>query len=567
MKLPKYFGLFTILILFLYSCRPIPQDRQSVVKENGMVSSAHPLASQVGVDIMQKGGNAYDAAVAVHFALAVCYPRAGNIGGGGFAVVRTSAGEVHSIDFREKAPAKAGRDMYLDAEGNVIKDLSIKGRLASGVPGSVDGILALHDKFGSMPVKELIAPAIKMAEDGFALTEAEAEIFNKFKEVVIEESKFTPQLFSKEGTYVKGDIILQPNLAKVLHRIADNGRNGFYEGETARLIAADMEKHGGIITLEDLKNYHSVWRKPLTAAYKQYRIISMPPASSGGVALIQLMKGIEPYPIHKWGHNNARTLHIMTELQRRVYADRSVYMGDTDFFSVPLDSIISDEYLQWRFEGVSEDKKTASEDIKQGKVDRVESVETTHYSIVDKERNAVSITTTINSYFGSKVAVEGAEFMLNNEMDDFSAKPGVPNQFGLVGAEANAIQPHKRMLSSMTPTIVEKDGELYIVIGSPGGSTIITSVFQCILNVIEHDMDLQTAVNAPRFHHQWLPDLIIAEDKAQTYHTNAIKELENMGHTFQFRGAIGRVDAVRLLPNNTLEGAADPRGDDLAVGF
>ena len=480
-------------------------------------------------------------------------------------VYRKGDGAVGSLDFREKAPLKAHRDMYLDENGEVISDLSIKGHLASGVPGSVDGMFRIHEKLGSLPMEDLIEPAIELARNGVVLTEQEASGLNHRKQIFIEVNNYIPHLV-RDDPWLKGDTIYHPQLAETLMRIRDNGRDGFYKGITAQLIVDEMEKGKGIITKEDLANYRSVWRDPVIGDYKTYKIIGMPPPSSGGVALLQLLKGIESYNIQDWGFNSTRTVHLMTELERRVYADRATYLGDPDFFGVPVSELISDNYLASRFADINIEAKTPSESIKGGLPGMVESPETTHFSIVDANGNAAAITTTINGGYGSKVMVKGAGFLLNNEMDDFSAKPGVPNMFGLIGGEANAIAPEKRMLSSMTPTIIEKDGDLYMVVGTPGGSTIITSVFQTVLNVIEHRMTMQEAVNARKFHHQWLPDDIKFEPNALDSSTMA--ELEQMGHKLTMINSLGRMDAIRVLENGWLEGAADnTRGDNTAMGY
>ncbi len=561
---------YLLLILISLSCST-RQDNQTekfnskkaVIAKNGMVATAHPLASEVGAQILKQGGNAFDAAVAVQFALAVVYPRAGNIAGGGFAVYRKADGETGSLDFREKAPLTASRDMYLDENKNVIPQLSSFGVLSVAVPGSVDGMFELHKKLGSLAFKDLIQPAINLAENGFALTENEAKKLNDYQKDFLLANDSSTYFFSVVS-WKTGDSIFLPELANTFKLIRDKGREGFYSGETAQAMIEEMQPKGGIISQPDFDAYKSVWRKPIEGKYKDYNIISMPPPSSGGIALLQLLNGSEAYNFSKLGHNSALSIHIMTELERRVYADRANYLGDSDFYNVPTDMLLDSSYLANRFSDISLDYKTDSKDIKEGKVAIIESIETTHFSIVDKDQNAVAITTTLNGNFGSKVFVEKAGFFLNNEMDDFSVKPGIPNQFGLVGAEANSIAPEKRMLSSMTPTILEKDGKLFMVVGSPGGATIITAVYQTILNVVEYGMDMQEAVNANKTHSQWLPDVILFEEVRLD--SAVIKQLEAMGHVLNPVSAIGKMDAVLILPDGTMQGGADPRGDDTAVG-
>lgn len=544
-------------------------DKKGVLGKNGMVASAHPEASAAGVEILKAGGNAIDAAIATHFALAVTFPFAGNLGGGGFAVIRTNDGKAYTLDFREKAPLAASRDMYLDANGNVMEGLSLRGHLASGVPGSVDGMVELHKKLGKLSWEKLLEPAIRLAEKGVILTEREALSLNRaqkdFREV---NGTDTHYFMHPEGRdWQKGDVLIQLDLAETLRLIQAKKRAGFYEGIVANLLVDEMLRGGGIISLKDLESYHSAWRTPLLSTYrKDYTIISMPPSSSGGVALIQLLKLIEPYPIGKWGWHSDSTTQVMIEAERRVYADRAKWLGDMDFVKVPIAEMTSRAYLQKRWADFSFEKATDSKAIEGGTVPGYESNETTHYSVVDKEGNAVSITTTLNGAFGSKVVVKGAGFLMNNEMDDFSVKAGVPNMFGLIGNKANEIQPGKRMLSSMTPTIVEKNGKFYMAVGTPGGSTIITSVFQTIINVIDHRMDMQQAVNALKFHHQWLPDKTVYEQKAFTEKT--LNTLICKGYNMEAqKGTLGRMDCVMLRSDGMLEGASDPRGDNTSVGY
>jgi gamma-glutamyltranspeptidase/glutathione hydrolase len=554
------------LAIIVLACNTSKKEKViGLVTDSAMVVSAHALASQVGVDIMKQGGNAIDAAIATHFALAVVFPAAGNIGGGGFMVVRLKDGTTATLDFREKAPAAATTNMYLDADGNVIPDLSTQGHLASGVPGSVEGMVEAHKKYGTLPWKDLVQPAIDLALKGFLLTEREANWFNEMQADLKKYNTVMPEFLLRDS-WKAGDSIKWLELGRTLELIRDNGRAGFYEGITAENIAAEMKRGKGLITLEDLKNYTAAWRDPIVASYKDYKIISMPPSSSGGVCLVQLLKSVEPYPIKQWGHNSVATIHLMTEAERRVYADRAIYLGDPDFYKVPLKQMMDDQYNDERMSTYDPDKATPSSEVKEGVIAGYESEETTHYSIIDPLGNAVAVTTTINGWFGSHVVVGGSGFFLNNEMDDFSSKPGVPNMFGVLGAEANKIEPNKRMLSAMTPTIVEKDGKLFMVVGTPGGSTIITSVFQVILNVVEHDMRMQEAVNAKRIHAQWLPDVIIPETGTLSKEDSIT--LVNMGHKITPRRAIGRVDAILVLPDGKLEAGADnTRGDDTAKGF
>lgn len=530
---------------------------------NGMVVTAHPLASKVGLEILKSGGNAVDAAVAVQFALAVVYPNAGNIGGGGFLVYRSSAGEVASLDFREKAPQGASRNMYLDSAGQAITDKSLFGHLAPGVPGSVDGMVKAHQKYGKLSWAKLLQPAIDLAQNGFPLTENQARELNSNQSDFIKYN--TGKQYFIAESWKAGDRVKQEDLAKTLTVIRDKGRDGFYSGEIAALIEAEMKAGNGLVTATDLKNYNAVWRKPVTATYKGLKIITMPPPSSGGIALIQLLKSVEPYPLKRWGFNSDSTVQLIVEAERRVYADRATHLGDPDFYAVPQDQLIGTSYSAARMKDLNWNQATLSSTVKAGQVKAKESEETTHFSVVDRNGNAVSVTTTLNGSYGSKVFVKGAGFLLNNEMDDFSVKPGTPNMYGLVGGEANSIAPHKRMLSSMTPTIIEKDGDLYMVVGTPGGSTIITSVFQTILNVVEFDKSMQAAVNSKKFHHQWLPDEVYVEKDALDSLTK--EHLQLKGYKIIERGPIGRVDAILKTKWGYYQGGADPRGDDTLLGW
>lgn len=538
---------------------------QSVVADSAMVVSPHPLSTEVALDILREGGNAVDATIALQFAMAVVYPRAGNIGGGGFMVLRNQDGSLASLDYREKAPALANRDMYLDSLGNPIDGLSTQGHLAAGVPGTVAGMFAAHEKYGRLPMAQLIEPAIQLAREGFRITQEEADRLNRFQEAFRQYNE-TPNPFLKDN-WREGDLLVQDLLAQTLERIKAQGAAGFYTGRTAELIEAEMESGGGIISQTDLQNYQASWREPLTDAYKEYRIISMPPTSSGGVALLQMLEMLEAYPLSEYGFHSASSVHLITEVERRAYADRAEHMGDMDFYPVPIDSLLSANYLAMRMANFNVDSATTSDHILAGNFSvGLESFETTHTSVVDEEGNAVAVTTTLNSNYGCKVWVDGAGFFLNNEMDDFSVKPGVPNQFGLIGAEANAIAPNKRMLSSMTPTIIEKEGELFMVLGTPGGSTIITSVLQVFLNVAEYGMDLEQAVQAKRFHHQWLPDIIMVEKGG--FSSALMDSLQAMGHSFREVDYIAKVKAIQVLEDGTLHGVGDPRNlDDDAKGY
>ncbi len=564
----KFFPLSVFLCLLLTCCgqRDMPEkSRMGALGKQVMVVSDHFEATKVGVRILEKGGNAMDAAVGVQFALAVVLPYAGNIGGGGFAVIRTGNGGYFSLDFREKAPVAASRELYLDSAGNVIPELSIFSHLACGVPGSVAGMEEMHRKFGKLPWKDILEDAIILARSGFPITEIQAAELNSEREKFLKYNRKTAYVpFLKGGEWKEGDTLRQEDLALALERIRDQGREGFYSGPTAEFLIQEMKKGGGKISQEDLDRYEAIWRDPVLGEYKNYKIITMGPPSSGGIALMQLMGMVDKFPMDKMGRNSAAYIHLLAEAERRVYADRALHLGDMDFYDVPVAELLDTGYLRQRMLDFNPDKATISDSVFAGEFDS-DSSETTHFSVVDGEGNAVSITTTINTGYGSRIVVEGCGFLLNNEMDDFSLKPGEPNSYGLIGADANSIEPGKRMLSSMTPTIIEKNGELFMVAGTPGGSTIITSVFQAILNVIEHEATMHEAVNFKRFHHQWKPDQITCEEG--TFTPQVLAKLQKKGHEVKVRNPIGSMNCILFWPGGWIEGGDDGRRDNWPMGF
>lgn len=539
-------------------------EGKGIVADSGMVVTDNPQSSNIGVRILRKGGNAIDAAVATEFALAVCYPEAGNIGGGGFMLIRTRDGRYDVIDYREKAPMNASREMYLDKAGNVVEGLSTVSPLASGVPGTVDGMINAHLKYGKLPFRDVIQPAIDMAENGFPVTGKQAERLNSNRTIFIERNCGKPS-FVKDSKWKEGDTLIQSALAETLKRIRDNGREGFYSGVTARLILKEMKRGSGIISEQDMEEYRSVSRIPVSTDYRGFKIFAPPPPSGGGIILIQLLEMVEPYNLAEWGIHSLKAVHLMVEAERRAFADRSEYMGDPAYMKTPVNQLISREYLLNRMSNFNENRASRSSEIQPGNPEEYVSEETTHYSVVDFMGNAVSATTTLNGTFGSSIVVDSAGFLLNNQMDDFSVKPGVPNMYGLVGGETNSIQPGKRMLSSMTPVIVEKGGKLFLVAGSPGGSTIPTTVFQIVVNVIDFGMSIQDAVDAGRFHHQWQPDWISLENN--TLDSITVQKLISLGHELKLRSSIGSVNAIQILPDSKKAAGADKRGDNSSSGY
>ena len=566
MKIKNYIRICCLVIIFqnfIIGAASNPEYGQ-----NGMVVSTSYQASQAGIEILKKGGNAIDAAVAVGFALAVTSSGNGNIGGGGFLVAAFSDGTSISLDHREKAPLNAHSNMFLNDSGSVIPGMSLFSRASSGVPGTVDGLIrALEDHgSGKISLREVLNPAIHLAERGFKLSYFEANRLNAYKDF-FKRNKAASKIFIRiDGKpWEKGQKLIQKDLAKTLKRIARYGRDGFYSGPVAQLIVEEMKRGNGLITKEDLINYESRYRDPVLGTYKGHDIISMGPPSSGGALLINMLNMLENYPMDTLGFNSSNYIHLMTEVQRRAYADRAEHMGDPDFWDVPISMLTSKSYAKKRIKNIDLNKATLSNTISASKREIYESTETTHYSVVDRWGNAVSVTTTINLNYGNGCVVDGAGFFLNNEMDDFSSKPGIPNAFGLIGNEANSVEPNKRPLSSMTPTIVLKDNKPFLVIGSPGGSTIITTALQTILNVVDHGMDIKEAVCAPRFHSQWLPDVVQYEPKSLI--KDIKKALEKKGHKLVKRGGyIGEANGIMILEQGYF-GGGDCRGETSAIGY
>lgn len=552
------------------SCTSESQSQWEGTYTEAAVSSADPLASKIGADIMAQGGNAIDAAIAVQFALSVTTPRAGNLGGGGFMVIQHSDGSSSALDFREKAPLDAFREMYLDNEGEAIREKSLLGHFASGVPGSVDGMVKAHEAYGQLPWKVLLQPAVELAREGYPLRASQAQSLNAAADDFKLFEGSSNYYIKPDGTkWEAGDLFRQEDLAQTLIRIQSEGRAGFYEGETAALLTQEMDLGGGYIRQQDLDEYESVWRTPLKVEYKGFEFVMMPMPSSGGVVMGQLLGMLELSGTSFESPQSIERVHYLAQLMSLSFADRATYMGDADFGEVPMEELLDKDYLKKRLSNVSSGSHTPSDEISHGALDGWkyigESTETTHFSVIDSQGNAVAVTTTLNGSFGSKVAVRGAGFLLNNEMDDFSVKPGTPNMFGLVGSEANAIAPGKRMLSSMSPTIVTRDSEPVIIAGAAGGPRIITATWLAILNILEHDMNAMEALTFPRFHHQWYPDRLLVEQNVLDLTSHQI--LTTMGHEVVESSGLARIHLLHVNPDGMIEASADPRGDGGTAGF
>lgn len=534
--------------------------------QQGMVASVDAMATQVGVDILRQGGNAVDAAVAVGYALAVTHPQAGNLGGGGFMMLRTKAGKTVAIDFREMAPEQATRDMFLDGEGNPDAKKSLTSHLASGTPGTVSGFSLALEKYGTLPLNKVIQPAIKLAQDGFIINSALADDLKTYGSEVLPHHANSKAIFWKDGEPLKqGEKLVQTNLANSLTLIAQNGPDAFYKGAIAEQIADEMHQNGGLLSKADLANYKAIERTPISGEYRGYEVFSMPPPSSGGIHIVQILNILENFDLHKYGFGSADAMQLMAEAEKQAYADRSEYLGDPDFVKVPWQALTNKAYAKSIAERIDLNKAKPSSEIKPGKLAPYESNQTTHFSVVDKDGNAVAVTYTLNTTFGTGIVAGNTGILMNNEMDDFSAKPGVPNVYGLVGGDANAVGPKKRPLSSMSPTIVVKDGKTWLVTGSPGGSRIITTVLQMVVNTVDFGMNVAEATNAPRFHHQWLPDELRVE---KGFSPDTLKLLEGKGQKVVLKEAMGSTQSIMVGPDGTLYGASDPRSpDDLTAGY
>ena len=556
----QYKPLIYVFIILFLSCN---NETKFNGYKNGIVVSANIEASKAGISILKQGGNAFDAMIATDLALSVVYPNAGNLGGGGFLVYRLSDSSIGSLDYREKSPLKSSKDMYLDEKGSEIEGLSTIGALSVGVPGTIAGLFKVYEKYATLPLNKLFEPAIKLAEKGYVLTKKQASLLNSNYEII---NSLNDSISIFKSDFKEGDLFINISLANSLKLILKNGRDGFYKGKISKEIINYLDSRKGILTQEDFDNYKAVWRKPIRFKYKDLDIISMGPPSSGGIVLGQILKMIEPFDVSQFDHNGIEYIQLLVEAERRSFADRGQYLGDPDFNYIPINKLLNDKYLKERMKNFSFNRSTPSALISFGDISFKESTETTHYSIVDRFGNAVSVTTTLNGNYGSKLFPPSLGFFLNNEMDDFSIKPGTPNMYGLIGGKINAIEPEKRMLSSMTPTIVEKNNKLYLVLGSPGGPTIITSVLQSILNISEFNFNIDKAVNSKRFHHLYLPDIIYYENNIINDSVRAL--LKSKGYFLNKNSSvIGRVDAIHIDKNGLLFGGADKRGDDKSVGY